>query len=93
MVQCLDGHDTARASTSGVFADMNGGLGVYAESEGAGVRIGQRVQVPNVLEDGIGLSGFFWTLLLATVRSRYSWRFSRLEIVRTVGKEGADQPF
>jgi len=70
MVQGLDRLDSTRTSTSGVIANMNRGLGVYADSQGVFICIGQCVHASDVLEDGIGLVCFFSTLALATVRRR-----------------------
>jgi len=70
MVQGLDRLDPTRTPTSGVLADVNRRLGVYADSQGVLICIGQCVHTFDVLEDGIGFVGFFCTLDLATVRSR-----------------------
>ena len=70
MVQSLDCLESTRTPTSGILANVNRRLGVYADSQGVYIGIGQCVHVPDVFEDGIGFVGFFWTLDLATVRSR-----------------------
>jgi hypothetical protein len=70
MIQGLYRLDSTRTSTSGVLANMNRRLGVYADSQGVFICIGQCVYVPDVFKDGIGFVCFFWTLDLATVRSR-----------------------
>ena len=45
-----------------------------------------------VFKDDAGLCRFFCTLVLATVRNRYSCRFKILEMVRTVGNDSSGHP-
>ena len=69
MVQGLDRLDSTRTSTSGVLADVNRRLGVYADSQGVLICIGLCVYASDVFKDGIGFVCFL-TLDLTTVRSR-----------------------
>ena len=59
MIQGFDRLDSTRTPASGVIADVNRRLGVYADSQGVYIGIGQCVQVSDVFEDGIGFLGFF----------------------------------
>jgi hypothetical protein len=59
MVQGLERLDSTRTPTSGVLADVNRRLGVYADSQSVLICIGQCVHVPDILEDGIGFVCFF----------------------------------
>lgn len=59
MIQCLDSHGPTRTPTPGVFTDMDGRLGVYADSQGFRIRIGQRVYPLDIFKDGVGFGGFF----------------------------------
>jgi hypothetical protein len=45
--------------SSRLIADVNLRLGVYADSQGVLICIGQCVHASDVLEDAIGLVGFF----------------------------------
>jgi len=59
MIQGFDRLDSTRTSASGVIADVNGRLGVYADSQGVFISIGQCVYASDVLEDAIGFVCFF----------------------------------
>jgi len=59
MVQGLDCLGSTRASTPGILANMNRRLGVYADSQGVLICIGQCVYAPDIFEDGISFVGFF----------------------------------
>jgi len=59
MVQRFDRLDSTRTSTSGVLPNVNRRLGIYADSQGVLICIGQCVHTSDVLEDGIGFVGFF----------------------------------
>ena len=72
MIQCFDSYSTTRTPTSGVFANRYDRLCVYADSQGFRVRICQRVHLPDIFKDCVGFCCFFWTLVLTTVRKRYS---------------------
>ena len=59
MVQGLDRLDSTRTPTPGVLADVNRRLGVYADSQGVLICIGQCVHTSDVFKDGICFVGFF----------------------------------
>jgi len=48
---------------------MDGGIRVYADSQGVLICICQRIQAPEVFQDGVGFSGFFepWSWPLCAV--------------------------
>jgi hypothetical protein len=66
----LDRLETTGLSPSRVFADMHGRFCIHTDSQSFRVRICQSVYLPDVVEDRVGVRRFFWTLVLATVRSR-----------------------
>ncbi len=59
VIQHFDSHNPTRTPTSGVFANMDDRLGVYAYSHGFSIRIRQRVYLPDVFKDCVGFCGFF----------------------------------
>ena len=59
MVQSLDCLESTRTPTSGILANVNRRLGVYADSHDVLICICQFVHASDVLEDGISFVGFF----------------------------------
>jgi hypothetical protein len=59
MIQGLDRLDSTRTPTSGVIANVNRRLGVYADSQAVLICIGQCVHASDVFKDGIGFACFF----------------------------------
>ena len=59
MIQGFDRLDSTRTPASGVIADVNRRLGVYADSQGVLIRIGQCVHESDVFKDVIGFGCFF----------------------------------
>lgn len=58
----------ASDAASREFADFYLGLGVQGNMQRVRLMVGLRVNVLQVIEDGVGLGDFFWGLLLRTRR-------------------------
>jgi len=71
---------------------MHRRLGVHADSQDGWVGVYLRIRETDVGEDRGGCCCVFETFVLATVRNRYSWRLSMLEMLRTVGKTWSVHP-
>jgi hypothetical protein len=61
---------TARHAAAREFADLHFGLGVERDTERFWFQRGLRVNLLQVLEDGVGLGKFFCGFVLRTRRSR-----------------------
>ena len=59
VIQRLDSHNSTRLPTPGIVANHYRRLGVYAYSQGFNIRIGLRLQLPDIFKDRVGFCYFF----------------------------------